>query len=157
MDRIPDARWREPIGKALQVTNQFNHHFGHVQFVCGVDPNFAGIHNFKDKGGVPYNRRAHCCYPSHLSGPADRRVTTIVLPRPVPPNVVVHELGHALHEVVNFRSWPNPVTEYAKTNAYEAFAEAFRAFHYYYGDESVAKTDHKTLALFNSLSSRRPV
>jgi hypothetical protein len=41
----------------------------------------------------------------------------------------MHELGHALHERLEFRPVAVPLTDYARTNTYEAFAEAFMIAH----------------------------
>lgn len=60
--------------------------------------------------------------------PRDRRVTTVVLPtnEAFDPEVIVHELGHVLHEQLRFEPHAAAVTPYAKTDRWEAFAEAFR-------------------------------
>jgi hypothetical protein len=82
--------------------------------------------------------------------PADRRRTTIVLPTPHYPISIVHELGHVLDEALNFDHEATPVTAYAKTDRYEAFAEAFTSWLYWgYGDEP----DPATRYLFESCSS----
>lgn len=150
LSRVPDGRFREPIGEALRVVHRFVHLLGHVRFVCGVDPVFAGVHSFD---GCGYGDVPHCCYPHHLNGPADRRVTTVVLPLAVHPYVVVHELGHALHERINFDHRSEPVTDYARTNFQEAFAEAFVARHYNYGDRDTFLRDTATRSLFRSLQA----
>lgn len=125
--RICGAGFRESIGVATEVVGPtFMARLSHLQFIAGVDPIFAGVHGYEDAhSGRYYGSIAHCCYPGHLLGPRDRRVTTIILPVAVHPFTVVHELGHALHEVLNCEPDPDPVTEYAKTNRFEAFAEAF--------------------------------
>ena len=124
----------------------------HVQYVAGVDPVFAGISDQEDiADGRSYRTTAACYYPEHLIGPRDRRVTTIVMPSPEPGwlgvQTVVHELGHALDEVTRFEHVAAPVSEYAKTNRREAFAEAFTSW-VWDGDHTV---DAATLALFRSL------
>ncbi len=60
----------------------------------------------------------------------------MVLPRLPTLAVVIHELGHVLDESLGFRQIVNPVTEYAKINRREAFAEAFTTlFFWNYGNE----------------------
>ena len=39
--------------------------------------------------------------------------------------MVVHELGHALHALIDHDLEVEPVTEYGMVNKYEAFADAF--------------------------------
>ncbi len=95
---------------------------------------------------------AHCCYASHLRLPRDRRTTTIVIPVLDDPSMVVHELGHALDEVTGFAHVAAPVTDYARTNRMEAFAEAFVAWTHFYGDQDVAAQDGATRALFCELA-----
>lgn len=146
LTRLPDQRYAETIGEGLsRLPTGMRHRLEHVQFVCGVDAAFAGLH---DHG----NTVAHCCYPFHLRGPADRRVTTIVLPSLVLPHTVVHELGHALHETIGFNHAAKPVTEYAASDEWEAFAEALVAWTHWYGDNAVAQQDKATLALFERLA-----
>lgn len=153
--RIPDARWSGAIGEAFnRLPGRLTELLGHVRFVCGVDPLFAGLHSIENTDdGRSYRGTAHCCYPFHLIGPADRRVTTIVMPTAPDPSTVVHELGHALHEVVGFSYQAAPVTKYAKTNRYEAFAEALVAWTHWYGERDAAESDIRTLALFEELAA----
>lgn len=155
LDRIPNRQFSAAIGAALAtVPVRIRDRLAHVRFVCGVDPIFAGIHDFAQSAdGRSYRTTAHCCYPSHLIGPADRRTTTVVLPTVVPPYVIVHELGHALDHVVGFSHNARPVTAYARTNRQEAFAEAFTAWLYHYGDQDIARSDKATLALFSELAA----
>ena len=125
---------------------------GHVQYVAGVDPLFAGISRHEHiSDGRSYRTTAACYYPEHLICPRDRRVTTIVMPSPEPGwhgvRTVIHELGHALDEVTRFEHTATPVSDYAKTNRREAFAEAFTEW-VWVGDHAV---DGPTLALFRSL------
>jgi len=44
------------------------------------------------------------------------------------PAVIIHELGHALHDQLDHQPEVQPVTQYARTNSHEAFAEAFTAW-----------------------------
>lgn len=156
MERIPSQLYGEAIGEGLRrLPAGMRDRLGHVRFVCGVDPVFAGLHAYTDGHQGSYGDVAHCCYPFNLLGPRDRRTTTIVLPTPeaAQPHTVVHELGHALHYLVGFEHLAAPVTEYAATDRYEAFAEALVAWTHYYGDRDVATQDHATLALFEELAA----
>lgn len=153
--RVHGRGWREAIGIALDAIGPtMRDRLGHVRFVAGVDPVFAGVHAFATtKDGRSYRDTAACCYPFHLLGPADRRVTTIVLPgkarqRPSDAFVIVHELGHALDELTGFEHVAKPVTEYAKTDRYEAFAEAFTSW--IWPTKSYARPDAASVALFRS-------
>jgi len=102
-----------------------------VPFFCGVDPVFAGLHDFTcSDDGRNYASTAHVVYPEHLTHrPRNERQATIVLPEVESPWVVIHELGHILHERLGFPPAPEPVTGYAATNVFEAFAEAFTMAH----------------------------
>lgn len=154
--RIPAHSYSEAIGEGLRrLPAGMRRRLAHVRFVCGVDPVFAGLHAYNESHQGAYRDVAHCCYPFNLLGPRDRRVTTVVLPTldAAEPATVVHELGHALHHLVGFNHTAVPVTEYAETDRYEAFAEALVAWTHWYGDRDVAHADGPTLALFEELST----
>lgn len=143
-DRVPDQRWREPIGRALRLVRPWRHIMGDVRFVCGVDPVFAGLHQYRTtEAGRSYGETAHCCYDSHLAGrPRAERYTTVVLPVPVSAVTVVHELGHALDGALGFKVGPSSeVSEYASTNREERFAEFFTAQIFHYGDHDAWASD----------------
>jgi hypothetical protein len=149
----------EAIGHALTlIPSGIRRRLAHVRFIAGVDPVFIGLHRFAETGDRrSYRDTAHAVYPCHLTNrPADDRGTGVVLPVPQDPEIVVHELGHALHEAIGFDCHtPTPVTEYAKTDTWEAFAEAFTVWvcpHAY--SQQAADTlaqDARTLALFAEL------
>lgn len=159
MTRIHGSEYREAIGRAIEICGPVMARLGHVQFVCGVDPYFIGLHRASESD-VSYREVAHCCWPYHIEGPADRRVTTVVIPwnrwhRSHPwwlAESIVHELGHALHWTLDLDRFDvAPVTAYARTNRYEAFAEAFTSWRWGpggYGDWP----DSATLSLFRSLA-----
>lgn len=160
LTRIHGTGWREPLAVAHRIIGPaLMARLGHVQYVFGVDPVFAGVHGFPDiADGRSYRDTAHCAYPWHITGPADRRVTTVVMPvgeRPgdrwAMPHVLVHELGHALHETIGFDHTAAPVTEYAKSNNYEAFAEAFTAW--CWPGNGYDRPDPATVALFRLLAT----
>lgn len=145
--RIHGSGHREAIGVAIDVIgSRLMARLPHLQFVAGVDPLFAAVHGFQlTPDGRSYSSTACCCYPWHILGPADRKVTTVVLPTVVHPFVVVHEIGHALHETFDFDPNPLPVTQYARTNKYEAFAEAFTSW--VWPQPDYARCDDETAAL----------
>lgn len=149
--RIHGTGHREAITVALEVVgDDVMARLPHLQFVVGVDPIFAGVHPFGlTPDGRSYKDTACCCYPFHMLGPADRRVTTIVMPAYLHPFHIVHEIGHALHETLDFDPWPEPTTDYAKSNKWEAFAEAFTSW--CWPNPAYRRTDPATRALLNSL------
>lgn len=158
MTRIPSQRFAEIIGEGLRrIPERITDRLSHVQFVCGVDPGFAGLHRYGDiDDGRSYRDTAHCCYPFNLARPASERVTTIVLPTlaNLGPATVVHELGHALHQIVGFDQLAAATTSYARTNRYEAFAEYFTTWlHHGYGDEAALHDDRSSLALLEGLAA----
>lgn len=123
-----------------------------VEFLCGVDPAFAGLHTFTDAAdGRAYRDVPHCVYPWLQDGPLDQRRTTIVLPGPTHPWAITHELGHALHETLGFEPNASPVSDYARTNRWEAFAEAFRLWIGWRAPGEPPEPDAQTCALFESL------
>ena len=132
MQRVRNQRAAEAIGRAYSyLPGRLAERLGGVGFVTGVDPIFSGLHGAAPAvthDGRDYRRTGHCTYVHnqlHLS--AARRQTTVVLPEPDGwhPFVVVHELGHALHEIVGFGHRAAPTTAYSRTTPWEAFAEAF--------------------------------
>ena len=76
------------------------------------------------------------------------RQTTVVLPYLAPPVAVIHELGHVLDEVLDFSHVALPITEYAKVNEAEAFAEALVGWLF----EDSGEPDEETRCLFESLA-----
>lgn len=128
MERLVSASYTETIAEALAtipvgVTDRLRH----VDFLTGVDPVWVGLHEYQDtEDGRSYSDTAHCAYPWHTSD----GTTTIVLPYPCTPDVVVHELGHALDALLGFADSVAPVSKYALVNRMEAFAESFQAWLY---------------------------
>jgi hypothetical protein len=148
--RIRTARDAEPIDEALRLLSpRIRERVAHADWLAGVDPIFAGLHGFE---AASYRNTAHACFRSHT---ATGR-TTVVLPKLVEPWVVVHELGHVLHESVGFDTHdPDPCTPYATTDRWEAFAEAFTAWlcpETYADAQPTLMCDGATLALFEELS-----
>jgi hypothetical protein len=149
MNRLVDAAYREAIGAGMAIIPAaIMARLRHVHFLTGIDPVWAGLHSYTDTDdGRAYSQTAHCAYQHHTSD----QTTTIVLPVPELPDVVVHELGHALDEVLGWHHAASPVTAYAATNREEAFAESFRASLYWYGDQDAFMADGATRALFAAL------
>lgn len=117
------------------------------------DPIFSGLHHFTDTfDGRSYRDTAHTCYPWHIDGPADRRLTTIVFPRS-PTNTMydvhtaVHEMGHVIDYAYGFSRICTPVSSYAESNRSEAFAEAVTSYLIDgYGDWPLAPDDYEWMA-----------
>lgn len=135
MNRIHHAQ-AEAISQALAyIPPRLHGHLG-CDLFCS-DPIFAGLHR-ADRTDDGRSRRniAHVCFPSHV---ADRRITFVWPDQDNrdPVDMIytaVHELGHVLHAHLGQRAgWKQlpclqNVTEYAKTNYAECFAEAFTAW-----------------------------
>ena len=140
------------IGAAFDVIpDKIGDRLRYVHFLTGVDPIYAGLFNYEDTGdGRSY--RDTCCvaYPYHQLLSKHLQHTTVVLPSLWPVWVVVHELGHVLDECLGFSHMAEPVSEYAKVNRMEAFAEAFTSWLFWgYGKEP----DEGTKYLFESLNT----
>lgn len=132
MKRLVSTGFRSVISGALAMFPEWlADELRDSDFLCGVDPLFVGLHEFYDtEDGRSYRNTAHVAYPFHqLHRPAAHRATTVALPILEEPWVIVHELGHVLHERLGFPEAPGPVTEYAEANDMEAFAEAFTMAH----------------------------
>jgi len=156
MKRLTDYAYNDAIAVAVaSMPSRIAARVSHVDFFCGASPVFAGLHNYVDTDdGRPYSLTAHAVWIMHQwLLPRTLRVPTVVLPALVAPKTVVHELGHILHEALAFEPVAAPVTEYAKTNLWEAFAEAFTAWLGWYGADVRGAVDEKTAALFEELST----
>ena len=64
-----------------------------------------------------------------INRPAAERRTSIILPKPVRAEKIVHELGHVLDQILGWPPAPSPVSAYARSCRAEAFAEGFAAAH----------------------------
>jgi hypothetical protein len=130
LNRVTSQGQAEEIARAYEILPVgVAGRLRHVEFLT-ADPVWAGLHyHVTTSDHRSYRSTAHCSYgyqQTHLA--RDRRATTIVLPKYSPAWVVVHELGHALHEVTGFDHTAQPVSRYAQTNRWEAFAEAVCAW-----------------------------
>lgn len=130
MNKILDARNEKHIQRAFDIIPaRLHRHLAHVDWLIGHDAFALGLHQYEKTGdGRLFKDTAHCAYECSS---ADKR-TTIVLPNLELVSTIVHELGHVLHESTG---WANPayykinkVSEYASTDVYEHFAEAFTTF-----------------------------
>jgi hypothetical protein len=154
MNRLStDPHYRETIAQAFRVLpRNLRRRLEHTQFLCGVDPVFAGLHEYTGTiDDRPYKDTAHCAWPIHIIGPADRRTSTVVLPKRVSVSNVVHELGHVLDWQLGRSHMATPVSEYAATDRNEAFAEALVAQLFVYGDQDAWWSDGATRALWMQL------
>lgn len=131
-----------------------------VHFFIG-DPVFAGLHEFEvaDDGGS-YRTAAQYvseCLQRHR--PRSARRATIVLPfGPGRTATVVHELGHALDEVLGEEWSAKPVSDYARVDRFEAFAEAFTAWvglpSYRPERDRLYRIDRDSAAFFDAITLR---
>lgn len=153
MQRLTDNSYAVAISYALDCMGPALASRLHgAHYFTGTDPLYAGVHRYElTHDGRSYRRTACCVYGSE--GVPDQR-TTIVLPTAMDaePGVVVHELGHVLHELIGLEYEAVPCTPYAATNGHEAFAEAFTAWMgCYANDGRGVRPAAADVALFDSL------
>lgn len=129
----------------------------YAEFVCNLDPSFVGLYGKSMEvgaGGATYFR--------HHS--FDRSTTIVLAPLSYKwaadnlPYIVAHEYGHVLHETLKWNHIAGAISDYAETDAYEAFAEAFA---YYLGFDRKGvrwkfSPDLRTTALFRELATASP-
>jgi hypothetical protein len=136
MQRIVDYKYSELIRTGFErIPKKIAERLNQIDFFTGTDPNYAGLFKYK----ITFDGRSYgetWCFVDEL--------TTIVLPNLAPeypfnlnPLLIVHELGHALDQILNYEFTFKPVTKYAKSNRGEAFADAFTLwtcpeYQYYY-------------------------
>lgn len=152
MKRLVGSGYRAVIGAAEDLLPPSILRFAQPDYLCGVDPLFAGLHRFEVASyGRTYRDTAHVVYPLHQEHMVRaNRATTVVLPTVPAVGDLVHELGHVVHERLAFEHEAAPLTWYARTNHYEAFAEAFASWLMPgYGP----RPDDRTVALFESLAA----
>lgn len=155
--RVHDRAPAIAVGRAVALVPASLHELTACEFIIGVDPVFAGIHRYDvAPSGNAYRDVAHTVHDFHQTHrPRADRSTKIVLPANTRyrwdtwdgVRTVVHELGHVLHARLGFNWIAEPVSTYAHTNKYEAFAEAFAAW--VWGERIDAHTD----ALLESLAA----
>jgi hypothetical protein len=126
-DRVP-SRYGSAIEAAWSLLPEKVTEIVHPHFLCGVHPNFVGLHAFDacDEEGYirerGYGSVAHACFSFHSAD----RVPRVVLPVEKSVDVIVHEIGHLFDEATGFRLKPPVTTAYSLTNSYELVAEAFQ-------------------------------
>lgn len=155
---------RQPIAEALALLTPRLRERCRCHWLTGVDPGFVGFHPWQETDGYPLSSTAHCVWEYHQAHlPVRDRVPTIVLPRETTIEVVLHELGHVLEAAIRW-DYPRaaaPVTAYAETSTWEAFAEAFSLWvapeHFLPWNADarpdVLAADESTLALFAELAA----
>jgi len=140
---IEEAKAQLPQGIAERLAG--------VHYWTEIDPVYAGIGDYSRSsnalGNRSYRNTSHVLW-AHNS--IDKR-STICLLTPEPWYVVIHELGHVLDEQLGWEHIAEPVTEYAKFNREEAFAEAFTGWLCAEGTYG-KRIDEATRALFDSLA-----
>ncbi len=157
VDRLVDRRIVPAIVEARRLIHSaIWQQIKRADFLCGVAPNFVGVSEYTvTVDGRNYADTAHVLYPMHQPRlPRSRRVTTVCLPLEVESWAVVHELGHVLHEALEFEPAPRPVDDYAATNSHEAFARAFDAWIMPYlwpAERARLEEDPETVMLFRTL------
>ena len=131
-----------------------------VHFFVG-DPVFAGLHQVEvaDDGGSFRTTAQYVSESLQRHRPRSARRATIVLPfGPGRTETIVHELGHALDEVLGEEWSAKPVSNYARTDPYEAFAEAFTAWvglpSYQPERDRLYRTDPESAAFFDAITSK---
>jgi hypothetical protein len=164
MDRVRSGGYSALIEAAYQLIPPGLHQFIRPHFLCGTDPVFAGLHRYENvEDDRPYKTTVHVAYDFHQDGLRRAlRHTTVVLPREpklITLATMVHELGHVLDEALRFEHDAHPINDWANTNRYEAFAEAFTAWvlpfgHGYGADkDQLYDSDRQTVALFEELAT----
>jgi hypothetical protein len=131
---------------------------GFVHFFIG-DPFFAGLHRFEiaDDGGSYRTAAQYVSESCQIHRPRSARRGTIVLPYgPGRTSTVVHELGHALDDVLGEEWMAKPVSNYARVDGYEAFAEAFTAWvglpNYQNERDRLYRIDRDTATFFDAIT-----
>lgn len=107
-----------------------------VDFLCDYDPIFVGFdRGGKSPDGRDSRKQSYVLYSNSCIRvePKSRRKTTIVLNRNRFTRgqmglIILHELGHAIHERLGFPAPFVALDWYAKTTPYEAFATSFQSF-----------------------------
>ena len=154
MNRFYTYRNNEAIQAAHRIIPNSILNRLHFDYFIGADPIYAGISDYeKTTDGRSYRDTACVMYPWHFR--LTKEKTTIVIPKERTPRTIIHEIGHVIDEYLGFEHIAVPVTEYAKTDRYEAFAEAFTAWlllgYANYPCKTVSGIDLKTESLFESL------
>lgn len=135
-----------------------------VDFIANYSPIFLGLHSVEisSDGRSLSSTSHHTGKHLQLHLPLSSRRSTIALLDNDSENklTILHELGHAIHEYFGYDYFDIlPLTEYAETNRFEAFATAFQAWLTPYMDKEIygyctrdrlLETDPKTYWLFEN-------
>ncbi len=167
MERLTDIKYATLIGAGMDLLPAgLLERLRYTHFFTGTDPIFAGVFGSwaekytKDYGPRSYRNVWCCAYARHMTGAPPQ--TTVIVPSIDPgypswinPAMIVHELGHVLHEQMGFSHKAVPVTEYGESSHFEAFAEAFTlylvpAYGQYY--RQLGPVDPGTVDLFDRLA-----
>jgi hypothetical protein len=159
VERIQGPDAGELLSTALDwLPRSLARRLGFVQFFMG-DPVFAGLHEFEvaDDGGSYRTAAQYVSEACQTHRPRSARRATIVLPHgPGRTATVIHELGHALDEVLGYEWLAKPVSKYARVDPFEAFAEAFTAWvglpSYQTQRDRLYRIDRDTAAFFDAIA-----
>jgi hypothetical protein len=129
-----------------------------VHFFMG-DPVFAGLHQLEvaEDGGSYRTPAQYVSEACQTHRPRSARRPTIVLPFwPVRTETLVHELGHALDDVLEYEWLAKPVSSRGLADPYEAFAEAFTAWvglpSYQIARDRLYRIDRETAAFLDAVA-----
>lgn len=138
-ERITTQEHAEAIARGIELLpGRLPERLKHVAFFT-ADPVLAGLHSqlghelLEGRPERTLRNTAHHCDGWAVERPRSEQRSTVVMPRVHELLgdrlvVVVHELGHALDEELDWTHTPKTTTEYSESNGYEAFAEAFTAW-----------------------------
>lgn len=155
MNRITNCKYTEAISYAFSLLPIIMvDKLQYIHFLTGTDPIYAGLHNFIDINDKrSYRNTAHVCYSWNALN--RHEPTTVVLPllNDANPYTIIHELGHCLDEAWGFSHNALPINNYAKTDRYEAFAEAFACQYFWLGAkaEDIFQSDGAIQYLFKGI------
>lgn len=128
MNFTATGSYNEAIAYAYDHIPRGLHRYLGTDFLIGTDPVRFGLHNHVDTSdGRSYRNTSHACYEYHT---IDRRNCVVLVGNRTDYRqlvAAVHELGHILHYHLNFVNIEDQieVTNYAKVNTCERFAEAW--------------------------------
>ena len=165
MERLVDYKYSELIKAGFDILPPgIADKLKYTHFFTGTDPIYAGLKAEDDaQDGRSYRNNWFCSYPWNQGLESKRqRQTTIVLteykpsgyPMKLLPTLIVHELAHVIDELLEFGHEAEPITEYARVNRTEAFAEAFvlwsnPSYEEYY--DIIQRIDDRTVAFFQGI------
>lgn len=134
MTRVVSFAWNEAIIEAFKFITPGFQTLCSSEWFIGASPLQSGLHEFSHTSdGTSYEHMAHVAYPFHLRSPRIDSIPVIVLPHRPSGSLsdvatIVHELGHVAHWWLDFKPEFAPVSKYAESNSWEAFAEAWSVY-----------------------------